>query len=251
MRRHLTFSNVIACLALFIALGGISWAAATAPKNSVASKSIKKNAVTASKIRSNSISTRKIRTGGVLSSDVKNDALTGVDINESTLGTVPSAGTAADQINVVQRVNASAANSDPNIARAQAAEVPLAGHGAVSVYAKCFVDSDTGTVYYSVYGRTNTNGATMIGNDVSDPLWGGPALNANTLEVDREASADARAPTATDYTMTGTVSLLGPDGIGLNFEVFSYVRAGDPADAPGFLNSSASCAFHLAGSKVG
>lgn len=42
---RLTFANVIACLALFVALGGASYAATQLPKNSIGSKQIKKGSI--------------------------------------------------------------------------------------------------------------------------------------------------------------------------------------------------------------
>jgi hypothetical protein len=65
---------VVACLALMVALGGTSYAAIRLPANSVGTKQLKKGAVTGVKVKSNT--------------------LTGAHINESTLGEVPSAGTA-------------------------------------------------------------------------------------------------------------------------------------------------------------
>ena len=56
----------VALIALFVALGGTTYAATT---------------INGSKLRSRSVSARKI----------KKDALTGAEINESKLGTVPSA----------------------------------------------------------------------------------------------------------------------------------------------------------------
>jgi hypothetical protein len=50
MRRHLTFANVLSVIALFVALGGASYAAVTLPKDSVGPRQIKKGAVTTSKI---------------------------------------------------------------------------------------------------------------------------------------------------------------------------------------------------------
>lgn len=44
-RSHLTFANIIACLALFFALGGASYAATQLPKNSIGSKQIKKGSI--------------------------------------------------------------------------------------------------------------------------------------------------------------------------------------------------------------
>lgn len=257
MRRHLSYSNVIASLALFIALGGISWAAATAPKNSVANKSIKNKAVTNAKIRNNAVTSSKIKTGQVFSGDVRDNTLTGADINESTLGTVPSATTAgtattaADQITVFQSVTSSASNSDPNIARNQATEVPLASHGTVSLYGKCFFETDLSIVYSNIYARTTANGATLLGLGLTDDLYGGPALNTGTNEVDREAIFLSQTPNVSDYNQTQSASLIGPDGVGMNFSAFSAVKSGTPADAPGYLQSSTSCAFQVSGSKVG
>ena len=49
-RRKLTYANVIATLALFLALGGGAYAAVTLPPNSVGAKQLKKGAVTPPKI---------------------------------------------------------------------------------------------------------------------------------------------------------------------------------------------------------
>jgi hypothetical protein len=48
--RHLTYANVMATIAIFLVLGGASWAAIKLPRNSVATKHIKANAVTLPKI---------------------------------------------------------------------------------------------------------------------------------------------------------------------------------------------------------
>jgi hypothetical protein len=81
VRSSLTFSNVTAMLALFVALGGGAYAATALPRNSVGSKQLKRNAVTSSKIRKNAVRSRQVR----------NNSLTGSDIRESRLGTVPRA----------------------------------------------------------------------------------------------------------------------------------------------------------------
>lgn len=261
MRRHLTYSNVIASLALFIALGGISWAAATAPKNSVASKSIKKNAVTNAKIKNNAVNSRKIKSSSILSSDVKNDALTGVDINEGTLGTVPSAssagtasvaGTATDQFNAFKTLAVSASNIDPNVARDQATEIPLVSHGSVSVYAKCFRDSDGNLTYYETYGRTSANGSVQGGYSAGDELNGDPAsLNVNTLEVNRQLLNDAAGPAATDSEAANEVSILGPDGKGLFLSIQGHGAEGNLPDPSPLLPNGNSCLFHYRGSTIG
>jgi Collagen triple helix repeat (20 copies) len=50
LRRHLTYANVAASLALFLALGGAAYAATQLPKNSVGTNQIRPEAVTAGKI---------------------------------------------------------------------------------------------------------------------------------------------------------------------------------------------------------
>ena len=55
IRCHLTYANVIASLALFLALGGGAYAAFKLPKNSVGSKQIKGNAITSSKVKGGSL----------------------------------------------------------------------------------------------------------------------------------------------------------------------------------------------------
>jgi hypothetical protein len=50
LRRHLTYANVAATLALFLALGGAAYAATQLPKNSVGTNQLRREAVTAAKI---------------------------------------------------------------------------------------------------------------------------------------------------------------------------------------------------------
>jgi hypothetical protein len=50
LSRHLSYANVVASLALFVALGGVSYAAVKLPSGSVGTKQIRKSAVTLSKI---------------------------------------------------------------------------------------------------------------------------------------------------------------------------------------------------------
>jgi hypothetical protein len=64
VRQRLSYSNVIATLALFLALGGVAVAAGL-PKNSVGPKQLKRGAVTAAKIRKQAVTTAKLANGAV------------------------------------------------------------------------------------------------------------------------------------------------------------------------------------------
>lgn len=50
LRRHLTYANIVASFALFLALGGAAYAATQLPRNSVGTGQLKPEAVTAGKI---------------------------------------------------------------------------------------------------------------------------------------------------------------------------------------------------------
>jgi hypothetical protein len=61
LRRRLTYANVVATLALFLAVGGATaFAASQLGKNSVGSKQLKKNSVTAAKIKNGAVTQAKI-----------------------------------------------------------------------------------------------------------------------------------------------------------------------------------------------
>jgi hypothetical protein len=55
LRRHLTYANVMATAAVFLALGGVSYAAVAIPKNSVGNPQLRANAVTTGKIKNGTL----------------------------------------------------------------------------------------------------------------------------------------------------------------------------------------------------
>jgi hypothetical protein len=76
VRRHLTYANVMATVAVFLALGG--------------------GALAATKLARNSVGARQLQNGSVNGSKVADNSLTGADINAGTLGQVPRAGNASN-----------------------------------------------------------------------------------------------------------------------------------------------------------
>ena len=102
--RRPSASLVIACLALFVALGGVGYAAAT---------------IGSAAIIDNSIKSKDVRNNDLRGKDVRTNTLKGADVDESSLGKVPSAAnadsaaTAAHATNADSATNASqAANAD-------------------------------------------------------------------------------------------------------------------------------------------
>jgi hypothetical protein len=78
-------SMVVALIALFVSLGGVSWAVAT---GSIGSKAIKDNAVQGRDVRDETLESRDVVNGGLQSRDVRDSALRGVDVNDRSLGGV-------------------------------------------------------------------------------------------------------------------------------------------------------------------
>ena len=76
LRAHLTYANVMATAAVFIALGGTGYAALR---------------VGSGQIKDNSVRSKDVRNENLRGKDVRDSSLTGSDILESTLGAVPSA----------------------------------------------------------------------------------------------------------------------------------------------------------------
>ncbi len=65
LRTRLTYANVISSLALFLAMGGVSWAAVTLPRNSVGAKQIKANAVTSDKVANGALKREDFAAGAL------------------------------------------------------------------------------------------------------------------------------------------------------------------------------------------
>ena len=89
---------LISLIALFVSLGGVSYAVATGfidsreiRDNTIRSRDIRNNTLRTEDIRNNEIRGRDIRNSTIRGEDVAFNTLTGADINESKLGKVPQA----------------------------------------------------------------------------------------------------------------------------------------------------------------
>jgi hypothetical protein len=97
LKSHLSPASLLAVVALFASLGGVSYAATT-----IGTSDIRNAAVTTPKLKKDAVTTAKI----------KADAVTGAKVKESSLGQVPSAASAA---NAKQADSASSAANAENL----------------------------------------------------------------------------------------------------------------------------------------
>jgi hypothetical protein len=84
LRRHLSAANVLSCLALFVSLSGIAYAA-TAGRNSVKTVSIVTGAVTTPKLHKKAVTTAKLRDEAVTEDKLKDRAVGGNKIGRAAI----------------------------------------------------------------------------------------------------------------------------------------------------------------------
>jgi hypothetical protein len=132
IRPRLTYANVVATLALFIAVGGASAFAATQlGKNSVGRKQLKPSSVTAAKIKPNAVTASKVAANAITTAKLNDLAVTGAKVDLATLGTVPSADHAASADRATNADHATSADRATSVDGQQIASfsVTLAENG--------------------------------------------------------------------------------------------------------------------------
>ncbi|MFT4049295.1 MAG: hypothetical protein QM648_05580 [Solirubrobacterales bacterium] len=238
VRSKLTYANVVSSLALFLALGGVSYAAVKLPANSVGEKQIKKNAVTGKKIKANAITGDKIKSG----------TIKGSDISLASLGQVPRAASAATSDQVVtfsKRVGASATGSGSQAdVRASATPVELAGNSQVSVYGKCYLYGTT--LYAELLERTTADGALSSLYSYNYYYGGSGYLDSTTAEGSRQIGYVSTSNNSAYYLSQyyGVGTLFGPDGNGLDFQIATWAKRGTvPTYGNGAYGSGDVCIF--------
>jgi hypothetical protein len=72
IRRHvMSPAMIVACAALIVALGGVSYAAARLPRNSVGTVQLRKKSVTGAKLKRSAVTSAKVKNGSLLAADFK------------------------------------------------------------------------------------------------------------------------------------------------------------------------------------
>lgn len=160
---------VIACISLFIALGGVGYAAAT---GSIDGREIKNNSVASKDVKNSSLSGGDVKNSGLKGADVAANSLTGADIAESGLGKVPSAGQADNAATAGSATSANSADTAGSVGgltlrkvnfqtEENVADAPIASLGGLTLRASCTASSVT------ITGRTSVADSTIL-NEVTD-----------------------------------------------------------------------------------
>lgn len=75
LKQHLTVANVLSCMALFVALGGVAYAAGKIGPGAVKATNIAKEAVTNPKLKKQAVTSGKIKNGNVNAADLASGAV--------------------------------------------------------------------------------------------------------------------------------------------------------------------------------
>jgi len=168
VRTHLSYANVMATVAVFIALGGTSYAVTQLPRNSVGSQQIRTGAVGTSELRTGAVRSRDIRDRSVALRDISTGARRSLRGKTGATGPPGPPGPAAATL-------AAAVTADGTFTRSQGTSGGRTTHASPGVY-KIDFNRDISTCYVLATIATTRGNAT-----------GG--------EITSEIGADARSVT--------------------------------------------------------
>ncbi len=80
IKQHLSYGNVMSTLALFVALGGTSYAAVE-----IAGRDVKNGSLTSADVKNGSLTGRDVKNRSLTAVDVKNQSLTSSDVKDGAL----------------------------------------------------------------------------------------------------------------------------------------------------------------------
>lgn len=154
-----TFSNVVAFIALFVALGGSVYAA-----GKISGTQIKSGSVPGNRIKSKSLSAKQIKSESLTGRQIKRDSLGTTQINESTLtGITASAIGLVQYATVTVPISASAPGGSQGTAGCPAGTFVIGGGASVSNEAFAYVNDSAPNATHTGWTATayGENGITM------------------------------------------------------------------------------------------
>ena len=219
LRRRPSPAMIIALIALFVSLSGVSYGVATGfidsreiKNNEIRSLDLRNNQVRSIDLRNNEVRGRDIRNSTVQSRDIAINAVTGDDVKEDTLQKVPSA-LLADNANIANSANnVSTLKIIPVTTVAQNAQpVELASHGPLKLTAECGAGATTARLFVS----TTENDSAVGG---SAPTTQEPDLDSN----EPPSMVGEAGGMGIQAYVPNTVSAVAPSGKGFSGAIGIY-----------------------------
>jgi hypothetical protein len=191
-RRGLSFANAMSVTAVFIALGGTSYAAVSLSHNSVGSWQIRTAAVDKSEIHRSAVAASEIRRNGVNRSEIKRDAVGPSEVRPNAINTdeIADGGLEAADLSDAARTALVSANAVSFHTASNAAGAPAGGnakgiaHTANSgIYTVEFGQDVSGCHFAATVGGVKTK--TGIEQPPTNARWAtaSPAADVSTVMV--------------------------------------------------------------------
>lgn len=142
----LSFSNIVACLALFIALGGTVYAAGKISGTQIKAGSlpgnrVKAKSLTAKQVKPGSLTGTQIKAGSIGATQIQSGSLTAAQINQSTLTGVSAANLGSVQYAVATAtISQTAENGTQTTANCPAGTAVIGGGATVSNEEQAFIN---------------------------------------------------------------------------------------------------------------
>jgi hypothetical protein len=201
LHRRPSPAMIVALVALFVSLSGVSYGVAT---GFIDSREIKNNEVRSVDLRNNEIRTRDLRNNEVRGIDIRNstvqgrdiavNTITGVDVKEDTLQQVPSALLADSATRATSADTAGSVSTLKTIPRTVREEgdspVTLATHGPFTVRAQCVANSTSTQSQLSL--ETTEDGVAARSEDLTVPVLNADD-GAQSLAFVNDAAGGQRA----------------------------------------------------------
>jgi hypothetical protein len=158
----------MATIAVFLALGGVSWAAWHAPRNSVGTRALKANSVTSGKVRNGTLGTGDFRNSFLdrkWPTAAKADSATEADSSANLAGSYRGYKRLVATVSTIN--NLDALNKAP--------KVPLVNFKGITVNAQCFYFN--GYTYSKVSATASKDHTIVQSNTSVSSTSGGPTIN--------------------------------------------------------------------------
>lgn len=166
--KRLNYANVVASIALFVALGGTSYAVAT-----IDGSDVENGSLTGVDIQNSSLTGKDVKTGAISGSDVQRNSLDGADIAEGELGTVPNA----------QTVDGTEVESSPLVKLAENQSAVLLRQGPFTFTAYCLKRYEQQEPHPAVFVQSSEPGELQTGTPsphIAEPEARGKEIALNT-----------------------------------------------------------------------
>jgi hypothetical protein len=239
LRRRPSPALIIALIALFVSLSGVSYGVAT---GFIDSREIKNNEIRSLDIRNNEIRTRDLRNNEVRGIDIRNstvqsrdiaiNAVRGEDVKEDTLAKVPSALLADSATNAANAASADSADSVGGVtmqriayqAAEGSAKQTIVNLGGLTITAECKMGPAMELVANPAANQPNSHLA-----------WGDWTDAGAGNEIDFDPGDDKTITFAGEAIRSGTVSFAGSNGSIVTVEGLAVEHAN------GIRNSTDDC----------